>query len=64
MKKNLPKTATAKLYTTKQWKAMHKQLTSLRLYLLYCYFIIQSLMFTKTGQLHLTYVSPIIQALA
>ena len=40
MKKILSKTATAKLVPAEEWEAMH---TSLHLYLLYCYFIMQSL---------------------
>ena len=38
--KKASKTATAKLYHTEKWDY-------LQLYLLYCYFIIQSLMFIK-----------------
>ena len=48
-KKNLSKTATAKIYTAEKWEAMHKNkrlsnyIYYLRLYLLYCYFVMQSL---------------------
>ena len=51
MKKKLSKTATANLYSAKKWEAVHKKLTSLQLYLLYCYFIMQSL-FNANIRLH------------
>ena len=41
--KKLSKTTTEKLYPAKKWEAMHKKYMSLRLYLLYCYPIMQSL---------------------
>ena len=46
-KKNLSKTTITKFYPAKKWEkhkaTMHKKMTSLLLYLLYCYFIMQSL---------------------
>ena len=41
--KKLSKTVTEKLYPVEKWEAMHKKYTSLWLYVLYCYFIMQSL---------------------
>lgn len=37
------KTATAKSYSVEKWTTIHKKYMSLRLYVLYCYVIMQSL---------------------
>ena len=45
------------LYPAEKWETMHKKYTSLWLYVLCCYFVMQSLFNIYK---HLTYVSPII----